>query len=99
MRRQSEKTNREKKGCQREAPIETSSGGSGASTRTGSKGHVEVKMDNNKDQDSPSMWSLRAWTRLVWLAGWLARWLKWKTLEARQLQARRDGSFNNGPCS
>lgn len=56
-----------------------------------------LKLDNHKDQDKPSMWSLQAWTRLVWLAGWLARWLKWKTLEARQLQARRDGSFNNGP--
>lgn len=58
---------------------------------------LRLKLDNNKDQDNPSMWSLRAWTRLVWLAGWLAGWLKWKTLEARQLQARRDGSFDNGP--
>lgn len=35
-----------------------------------------------------------------WLAGWLARWLKWENFgSAPELGARRDGSFNCGPCS
>lgn len=35
-----------------------------------------------------------------WLAGWLGRWLKWENFgSAPELGARRDGSFNCGPCS
>ena len=94
-------TNRGKKGCQWEAPTETSSGGSSASTRTGQRVMSRLKWTITKTKTAPRCGRCRhepGW--YGWLAGWLAGSLaEVENFGSATAQARRDGNFDNGPCS